>query len=107
MRQIDEQLIQEITQTLVERFHPRRIVLFGSHARGDAGPDSDLDLMVEMESEDPPFTRAVGVSQAFPWRDWPLDVFVYTPHEVQQQRDVMGDLIYTIEREGKTLYASS
>ena len=107
MRRIDDQLIQEITQTIVERFHPRRIVLFGSHARGDAGPESDLDLMVEMESKEPPFSRAVAVSQAFPWRDWPLDVFVFTPDEIQQNRDLIGDLIYTIEHEGKTLYARS
>jgi uncharacterized protein len=101
---IDEKLIRQVTDTIVEKFHPRRVVLFGSYARGDAGPDSDLDLMVEMESDLSPFRRAVEVSKAFRFRDWALDVFVYTPREVAANRGVLGTLIDLIEKEGRTLY---
>lgn len=104
MRQINEQLIQEITQTIVERFHPRRIVLFGSHARGDAGPDSDLDLLVEMESTKPFIERTVEVASAFGLRDWAMDLVVLTPEEISARRNVLGTLEYTVEREGRILY---
>ena len=40
--------IEEMVQRIVERFHPEKIILFGSHARGTAGPDSDVDLLVVM-----------------------------------------------------------
>ncbi len=50
MTGIDEALIQHVAQTIVAEFQPRRIILFGSHARGDAGPDSDLDLFIETET---------------------------------------------------------
>jgi len=46
----DEALIRQVTRTIVEHFHPRRIILFGSQARGDAGPDSDMDLFIEMDT---------------------------------------------------------
>lgn len=104
---IDDKLIEHVTNTIVERFHPRRIVLFGSHARGDAGPDSDLDLMVEMESDKSMLDRIVEISSVFGLRDWSMDIIVYTPEEIERWRNRIGMLVYTIEREGKTLYERS
>lgn len=40
-------LLDHVTKTIVARFHPKRIVVFGSHARGTAGPDSDVDLSLK------------------------------------------------------------
>lgn len=96
--------IDEIVQKIVEAFHPRRIVMFGSRARGEAAPDSDLDLMVEMETDRPPRDRVRVVDVLFDHRRWSMDLVVYTPEEVQRLRDVLGTLLYTIEREGKVLY---
>ena len=100
----DKKLLEQITATIVDRFRPRRIILFGSHARGDASADSDLDLFVEMESEARPPERAVQVSAAFGLRPWSLDVVVYTPEEVQRLRRINGTLLSVIEAEGKVLY---
>jgi predicted nucleotidyltransferase len=97
-------LLEQVTRTIVERFHPKRIVLFGSHARGDAGSDSDLDLFIEMQTSRRPPERAIEVSAAFGLRPWPLDVVVYTPEEVQRLRGVSGTLLAAIEKEGKVLY---
>lgn len=97
-------LLEQVTRTIVERFHPKRIVLFGSHARGDAGSDSDLDVFIEMETSRRPPERAIEVSAAFGLRPWPLDVVVYTPEEVQRLRGVSGTLLSVIEKEGKVLY---
>jgi len=97
-------LLEQVTRTIVERFHPKRIVLFGSHARGDAGSDSDLDVFIEMQTSRRPPERAIEVSAAFGLRPWPLDVVVYTPEEVQRLRGVRGTLLSAIEKEGKVLY---
>ena len=96
--------IDEIVRKIAERSDPLRIVMFGSRARGEAGPDSDLDLFVEMESDKSPPQRAMDVSQIFGLRKWAMDLVVYTPEEVQRMKDVVGTLLYTIEREGKVLY---
>ena len=97
-------LLEQVTRTIVERFHPKRIVLFGSHARGDAGSDSDLDVFIEMQTPRRPPERAIEVSAAFGLRSWSLDVVVYTPEEVQRLRGVSGTLLSVIEKEGKVLY---
>ncbi len=104
LRVIDQELIDEVVRTIVEHVHPRRIVLFGSHARGDAGPDSDLDLMVEMESDLPPLERRGMVRRLFDAELFPLDVAVYTPEEVGALRAQFGSLMSYIDREGRVLY---
>jgi predicted nucleotidyltransferase len=98
------ELLKEVTKTIVERFHPKRILLFGSHARGEAGPDSDLDLFIEMESNLRPPRRAAAVSAVFGLRRWPLDLIVYTPEEVRRLRGKSDTLLSMIEKEGKVLY---
>ncbi|MBI4964305.1 MAG: nucleotidyltransferase domain-containing protein [Desulfomonile tiedjei] len=96
--------LEAIAQKIAERFQPVRIVVFGSHARGEAGEDSDLDLFVEMESDQRPPERAIEVSAIFGLRQWPLDVVVYTPEEVERLRKVRGTLLSIIEAEGEVLY---
>jgi uncharacterized protein len=97
-------LLEHVTKTIVERFRPRRIMVFGSHARGEAGPDSDLDLFIEMDTPRRPPERAIEVSEVFGLRPWPMDIVVYTPEEVRRLRNVNGTLLSIIEKEGKLLY---
>src|SRR6266516_6929256 len=101
---IDQRLIDEVVQRIVERLHPRKVVVFGSHARGDADPESDLDLFVETETPLRPPERAIEISRLFGLRPWALDVIVYTPQEAERLRQVPGSFINTIEAEGKVLY---
>jgi predicted nucleotidyltransferase len=101
---LGEEQIREIAQRIAERFHPRRIILFGSYARGDASGGSDVDLFVEMETPRRPPDRSIEVSAIFGLRSWPLDVVVYTPEEVERLRHVTGSLMARIEAEGRVLY---
>ena len=96
--------LREVTRRIVERLDPHRVVLFGSHARGGAGRDSDLDLFVEMETDDRPPKRAARVAALFGLRRWPLDVVVYTPDEVARLRGVGGTLLSEIGADGQVLY---
>ena len=99
--------VDEIVQKIVEAFHPRRIVMFGSRARGEGGMDSDVDLLVEMESDQRPLDRIRAVDALFARRRWAMDLVVYTPDEVRRFKAVVGTLLYTIEREERVLYEQS
>jgi len=96
--------VETIVRTIAEAFRPRRIVMFGSRARGDTRCHSDLDLMVEMETGAPPAERARAISALFGLRRWAMDLIVYTPQEVAQQRRYRNSLVRIIEAEGKVLY---
>lgn len=99
--------LEQISRKIVEAFNPRRIVVFGSQARGDARPDSDLDLLIEMESDLPPAERIRAVDRLFHPRQWSMDVVVFTPEEVAQQRSSQNSLVQTAQREGRVLYERS
>ena len=104
---ITDELVQEITRKIVQSFHPKRIIAFGSYARGEQKPDSDLDLIVEMESDQPFYKRGLGIAALFRDRRWAMDLLVYTPEEFQELSKVFGSLLYSVEREGKVLYERS
>lgn len=101
---VQAEFLSNIARTIGERFHPNRILVFGSHARGDARSDSDLDLFIEMNTPRRPPERAIEVSEIFGLRSWPLNVVVYTSEEVQRLRHIYGTLLSVIEKEGKILY---
>jgi predicted nucleotidyltransferase len=102
-------LVEEITSVLVDRFQPRRVILFGSRARGDASPSSDIDLFVELESDlgKPVLERIVAVREVFGLHPWSMDLLVYTTEEVRRMREMGGTILDVVETEGKVLYARS
>src|SRR5207253_10443357 len=83
---------------------PEKIVLFGSHARGNARPDSDLDLLIIEESDLPRHRRGARYRMALLGLYPAKDIVVWTPAEVEQWRGVSNAFISTILAEGKTLY---
>ncbi len=101
---MDRDKIEAITQRIVSHFNPRKVILFGSHARGAAGKDSDLDLCLEMETDLRPPERTAAVSALFGLRTWPLDALVYTPEEAARLRQTPGSFLTRIEAEGEVLY---
>lgn len=96
--------IDQIVRKIAEELHPRRIVLFGSRARGEARPDSDVDLMIEHSTTLSPASRAAEVYRLLGLRKYGLDVLVYTPEEIREGRTRRYAFINVIEREGKVLY---
>jgi predicted nucleotidyltransferase len=101
---IDEDLLEKITRRIVEAVHPNRIVLFGSRARGDHNQDSDIDLFIEMESNEPRWLRRKQIDQLFPERWWPMDLYILTPEESQEWGDSLATILPSIKREGTVLY---
>ena len=103
--EVTEDLLQGMVRRIVDEFHPDRIVLFGSYAWGTPRPDSDVDLLVVMDSDLRPARRSAAVSMACRPRRLATDFIVKTPAELQE-RLAMGDtFMVSVLREGKTLYA--
>jgi predicted nucleotidyltransferase len=96
--------IAEMVRRIVARFHPERIVLYGSHARGTAGPHSDVDLLVVMEPNGSKRRRAVEIHGLLAGMGVPKDVIVVTPEEFDAYRDAPGTVIRTAWQEGKILH---
>lgn len=98
--------IEKMTQRIVERFHPQRIILFGSHARGDARSESDFDLLIVAPSDEVRWQRTVPVYRALAGLGVPKDIVWWTPEEIAKWRGVKSHFINTVLREGKVLYES-
>jgi uncharacterized protein len=96
--------IDDAVKRIVDQFHPAKIILFGSHARGTAHPDSDVDLLVVMDVQESKRRQAVGIDLALADRTFPLDVIVVTPEEFERYRDTVGHILYPAVHEGKVLY---
>ncbi len=103
-RTVDDALIQEITRRIVEGVNPSRVILFGSRARGDYDGDSDVDLFIEMESDEPRWMRRKRVDRLFPRRWWPMDLYILTPEEIRTWEGSLATILPTIKQEGKVLY---
>ena len=99
--------INEITRRLVEYYHPVRIYLFGSEARGDAGPDSDLDFCVILPDDAPPSLYRPGVHRALWGVGTAADIVRYPLTDFEgRAAHVVSSLPATVMREGRMLYDS-
>ena len=97
-------LLGEVVRRILTVGTPNRIVLFGSRARGDARPDSDLDLLIVEDSDLPRYRRSPRYLRALLGVLPAKDVVVWTPAEVDAWREVTHAFITTALREGRTLY---
>ncbi len=96
--------IEEMVERIVKRFHPHKIILFGSHARGSATPDSDVDLLIVMPVVGSKRRQATQIDAALSDRWLPVDLIVVTPEEFAAYKNVVGHILYPAVREGKVLY---
>ncbi len=102
---IDSTSIQAITQLIVERFDPEQIILFGSHARGEIGAHSDVDLLVVFRADAGPPQHGNPIRRAIAERFiLPVDVVIRSPEVLAEQRNDPYSLIYKVLKEGKVLY---
>jgi predicted nucleotidyltransferase len=97
--------IQTLADKIARDFHPDKIILFGSHARGTAGSDSDVDLLVIMprDGETKHEQAAAIYSKCHP--GFPFDVLVRTQEEFEARLKLRDWFMRDIAREGKVLHA--
>jgi predicted nucleotidyltransferase len=101
-----QETIDEITRRLVEDCQPVRVYLFGSEARGDAGPDSDLDFLVVVPDDAPEDVfRAGRLRQAIRGVGHAVDVIPWRRSDFEGRAAyVVASLPATVVREGRLLY---
>lgn len=97
--------IDGMVRRIIERFDPERIILFGSHARGVAGPDSDVDLLVVMPVSGSKREKQLEIRLAIRGFQIAKDVVVTTPEEFARRQTIPGTIERPAVREGKLLYA--
>jgi predicted nucleotidyltransferase len=97
-------LIERMVKRVARKFHPEKIILFGSHARGEAGPDSDVDLLVVMPFKGSALDQAVEIRGALHDFLVPLDIIVTKPEDFAWRKEIIGTIEWPAAKEGKILY---
>lgn len=99
-----EEEIQSITKQLIEKYDPERIILFGSAARGDTGPDSDADFLIIKKHT--PYYGSDRIRELSPIieRNIPVDFFIYRPEEFEKRLEMGDPFLKAILKEGRVLY---
>lgn len=101
--QIEDRL-EDVTKRIVESFDPQSIILFGSYAHGHPTPDSDVDLLIIMDSNERPALRATQISRLLRPRPFPMDILVRTPEEIRRRLEIGDYFIHEVLKQGKVLY---
>ena len=102
--EIERAVLDEIIRRIVEAAQPEKIIMFGSAARGEMGPHSDVDLLViksgahRRRLAQEIYMNMMGAGQA-------VDVIVVTPEDVERYKDSFALVIEPALREGKVIYA--
>lgn len=100
--------IRAMADRIVREYQPERIILFGSYAWGEPGPDSDVDLFIVKETNERPIDRRVAVRQLL-WdksNRTPVDLIVITPAELSERLSIRDRFCEMILWKGKPLYVS-
>jgi len=95
--------VMEKVQTIVSKFDPDKIILFGSYAYGEPTEDSDLDLLIILTPKQTTFLTSVDISLAVT-HNYPMDIIVRTPQEIKQRLKSGDFFIKNIINNGKILY---
>ncbi len=104
--QLDANTTDDLVSRIVDAVHPMRIIVFGSAAQGQIGPDSDIDVMVVM----PDGTHCLNTTRYLYQRmigfSFPVDILVATPTVLERHKDNRGLIYRTILAEGREIYAA-
>lgn len=96
--------IQAFVKQVVARFHPRRVILFGSYAYGKPTPDSDVDLLVVMPHKGHPAAVQAAEIRKSIHAGFPLDLLVRSPEEVERRLTMDDFFVREITERGQLLY---
>ena len=99
-----QSILDEVVGRIVKACDPDKIILFGSHATGRAGPDSDLDLLVIANVEGSRRKKATEIDAKLYGIPVPVDLIVVTLEQMKKEGRVPGSILHTAVSEGQTLY---
>ena len=102
----DPNILDDLVRRIVEVAHPRQIILFGSAARGDMGPQSDIDVLVVVPDGMHCRYTTQRIYQHLIGLDVAVDVVVATENDLQQYGNNFSLVYYPALREGRSIYAA-
>ncbi len=105
--ELNQAVLDELVRRIVEAVQPHRIVLFGSAARGQMGPNSDLDVLVVMPDGVHRRQTARKAYRALFGLGWAKDVVVVTEEDVRRFAEEPSLVIYPALKEGRELYRAA
>ena len=105
-RSPDPEALDRLVRRIVEVAQPDRIVLFGSAARGEMGPDSDLDVLVVKSGVAHRRRLAQDIYMNLSGVGVGVDLIVLTPEDIEQQRNSVGSIVGPALEEGRVIYAA-
>lgn len=101
---ISMRAIRSVARRITDKFQPEKVILFGSYAYGKPKPESDVDLLVVMDTPLRTRQQRLEISRALSPRPFPLDIIIQTPQQMKE-RLTMGDpFLLEITSRGKVLY---
>jgi len=98
--------LDELLRRIVPVMHPLRVILFGSAARGEIRPESDIDLLVVMPDGTHRRHTMEELHGLFMGLTFPVDVIVATPGDLEKRKNSPGYIYATVLQEGKELYTA-
>lgn len=101
---ISKEIINEATRRLTKRFHPERIILFGSYARGTADNKSDVDLLVICPLRKKRRTLTLEMNRSLWGMGLARDIVILTQKEFETEKEIPGTIARYAFKEGKLLY---
>ena len=101
---ITKDKISEIIKKIASDYNPEKIILFGSYASGKPTENSDIDILVIKDSELPRPQRTMQLRRMLLGSGIPIDLIVYTPSEVESEKDKKYSFVYEVLNSGETVY---
>jgi len=99
-----ESYLKNIVERVTNNFNPEKIILFGSYAYGHPTIDSDMDIMIVMDTDEKPHKRAVSIRKVLKGIGIPKDIIVKTPEEFERFKDIVGTIVYPAAHKGRVIY---
>jgi predicted nucleotidyltransferase len=106
-KRISRRAIAAVVKRIAETFDPERVILFGSYAYGQPRPESDVDLLVVLETDQRPRAKQLEIARALSPHPFGMDILVRTPEQLRK-RVAMGDyFLREITTRGEVMYERS
>lgn len=103
-KRVTRKQINAVVRKIVDEFNPEKVILFGSYAYGKPTMDSDVDLLIVMESQERSAHRGMRITRELLDVPFPLDILVRTPQEIMRRLKVADYFFQEIMRQGRVLY---
>lgn len=101
---IDKNKLNEIIKKIAAKFNPEKIILFGSYATNHTNSDSDIDLLIIKETNQPFHKRSIEIQKSLIGSMVPMDILVYTASEFEQSQKDCNSFIHSAIKTSSVLY---